>query len=239
MRSLKIWQFFAISYKKGCSLINRRFLRRERQKWPWGEVAKSYGTLCREGLVSQSKEIFTNNYSMIKKALIAPRDRWLSLAIMNRINWNAMKQFNAEGVGEDIAENNCRNCGENIIERSRHLFVDCRKAEDLWALVSRILDEVGISLRQVRMPFIEGDMRMFNLNIPGSEITQEVYSEVAMLVRRCLYSAAFKNDQDASNIANLKFALLNRIKDLVNVRKDLGYDHILIDRILQKLQTNN
>ena len=232
---MAVMRYFANTYKKGCSLINQRALKRDRKTWSWGEVAKSYSTLRTEGLITQTTKQFTESYTAVKKSLTAPRDRWLSLAILNRINWNAYKQTKTEEEDGEPGDGKCQNCGQET-ERTRHLFAECSKAEILWTLLSRAVKEVNNKIgRNNNIPLIEGDERMFNLDIETTEVIKDTMVDVAVLARRVLFSIRGSTNPDEINPEMLKQKMAVKISTLITTRQDLGYESEVAKSLLEEI----
>ena len=231
---MAVMRYFANTYRKGCSLINGRALRRDRKDWPWGEVAKSYSTLMKEGLVTQSAKEYTECYTKVKKSLTAPRDRWLSLAVLNRINWNSYKQ--AKTDEEDPNIDICQNCGLER-ERTRHLFVECSKANMMWDLLSRAIQRVNSRLgNNNNIPPIEGDSRIYNLELETTEVIKDTMVDVAVLARRVIYSLRGKVNPEDIGPELIKRKMIARISNLINTRQDLGYESEVAQALLEEIE---
>ena len=86
---------------RGCRFIKNLYDKNQRQNWPWGEVAKAYETNRQDNLITVTRKEYTKAYMLINKATAVPRDRWLSIQILNRTNWTNYKQYLTESNRRD------------------------------------------------------------------------------------------------------------------------------------------
>ena len=79
-----ILNLMSLNNRKGCRFIKSMFDKEQRQGWEWGNVAKSFFTHNQDGLMTVTQKTFTKGYSLTNKSITVPRDRWLSIQILNR-----------------------------------------------------------------------------------------------------------------------------------------------------------
>ena len=115
----------------------------QRQNWPWEEVAKVYETHRQDNLLSVTQKEYTKAYTIINKTITVPRDRWLSIQILNRTIWTNFKQYLSESNRPENNENLnyialCKNCGEHD-EHTNHIFVQCNLAKLVWEEIEKAI----------------------------------------------------------------------------------------------------
>ena len=194
------------AHRKGCRFITTMFCMRERKSWDWGNVAKSFITHTRDGLMSVSQGDFTRGFATIQRAIAIPRDRWLSIQIMNRTVWTNYKEYLSErrrnvarGDNQDINHVAlCANCGEQD-EHTDHIFTTCSVAKMVWTEMANSLnhalrrvilepddpqrDHLPIQFQQPNVTF----MKITKL----SKSVQDTISDLVVLGKRTIYSARY------------------------------------------------
>ena len=79
---------------------------------------------------------------LINKTTAVPRDRWLSIQILNRTNWTNYKQYltesNRHGNIENLNLALCENCGEQG-EHMDHIFEKCTLAKQVWYTIEKAI----------------------------------------------------------------------------------------------------
>ena len=79
--------------RRGCRFIKAMVNTDQRLNWTWGNVAKSYMTHQQDQLMTVSQKDFIKAYSLATNAISLPKNRWLSIQILNRTIWTNFKQY--------------------------------------------------------------------------------------------------------------------------------------------------
>ena len=106
-------------------------------------MAKAYETHRQYNLITVTQKAYTKWYGLINKATAVPRDRWLSIQILNRTNWTNYKQYLTESNRCGNIENLnhmalCKNCGEQD-KHTDHIFVKFTLAKRVWNIIEKAI----------------------------------------------------------------------------------------------------
>ena len=72
-------------------LHNKGTKLKERMQWEWGDSPKSYMKFHNDGIQVPPRQRFVRVYKIVKATILPPRDRYLSIPILNRTNWTNYK----------------------------------------------------------------------------------------------------------------------------------------------------
>ena len=121
---ISTYEMIMATTRKGCSFITRAQKLKERLQWEWGDSPKSYMTFQNDRIEVPSRHTFVRAYKIVNAAILPPRDRYLSIQILNRTNWTNykyMKSIENREINDIRHLALCENCGEHE-EHTMHLI---------------------------------------------------------------------------------------------------------------------
>ena len=216
---------------RGCRFIKDLYDKNQRQNWAWGEVAKAYETHRQDNLITVTQKEYTKAYTLINKTTTVPRDRWLSIQILNRTNWTNYKQYLTESNRHGNTENLnhlalCENCGEQD-EHTNHIFVKCTLAKQVWNTIEKAITfsirhtYCGESESQVTLPIkIEQANIIFMKPITKNKLIEDSMADLIVLGKRYIYSTRMATSIPTLN--TIKYELATKIKILTLLRSSLS-----------------
>ena len=244
---ISILNLMALNNRKGCRFIKSMFDKEQRQGWEWGNVAKSFFTHNQDGLMTVTQKTFTKGYSLTNKSITVPRDRWLSIQILNRTIWTNFKQYLSESNRQNNTDNLnhlalCENCGEHD-EHTDHLFVQCTLAKKIWLLIEQAMTyairhtNCGETNRAIHLPVkINQSNIIFMKPVTDNKLAQDTMTDLLIIGKRLIYSARMKTEILTSNI--LKRMISAKINTLSLIRSSLSLNFSLTKLCVEFLTPN-
>ena len=162
------------------------------QKWDWGNVAKSFFTHQQDRLMTVTQKTFTKGYTLVNTSIAVPRDRGLSIQILNRTIWTNYKHYLTESNRQDNTQDLnhlslCENCRE-YDEQTDHLFVQCTLAKSITYAIRHT--DCGETNRAIQLPIqiIQANI-IFMKPISDNKLVQNTMTDLIVLGKRLIYTA--------------------------------------------------
>ena len=199
------------------------------------------------GNMTVTQKTFTKGYSLANKSISVPRDRWLSIQILNRTIWTNFKQYLSESNRQNNTDNLnhlalCENCGEHD-EHTDHLFVQCTLAKKIWLLIEQAMTyairhtNCGETNRAIHLPVkINQSNIIFMKPVTDNKLAQDTMTDLLIIGKRLIYSARMKTEILTSNI--LKRMISAKINTLSLIRSSLSLNFSLTKLCVEFLTPN-